>query len=358
VWFERAKPYLKRLRQSQAAQTTNLGTLERLELCVCESVRIELSYEGSAHEYDADEGQWLVVNDRLFLRGYSEDSGDLLADALGAAIATLFHMADGDAFAKLLRCEPGSRPRLLKRMCGDEFEIEIDPVQLRAGQRHAYAGPIEEPIKKDPSNSPAGELPNTVPEKTHPEVTSGPELRPGIQQIEHQRARPRVDRNLVVRITEATQGDNGVQRQAIDGTLCEKRTMEFEAISARFPLQVGHITGDEAPGCDVLSFETEADRAAFKNPESRDWSKVVRFIEVKGRSSATAKIELKDNQYTAARNYGHRYYLYRFYEEQTGVYLVSVLRDPLSHREAITTAYHIDLERANATERFKFVPSS
>ncbi len=128
--------------------------------------------------------------------------------------------------------------------------------------------------------------------------------------------------------------------------------MEFEESSdpPRFPILVGRITGVDAPGCDVLSFASAEDRAGFKNPETRDWAKVLRFIEVKGRSSAAAKIELKDNELKAARTYKDRYYLYRFYIERPGVFLVAALKDPLGAEEGTSTAVHIDLERARSTE--------
>jgi hypothetical protein len=294
----------------------------------------------------------LVVKDQLFLRGYSEDSGDLLADAVGAAIANLFHMADGDAFAKLLRCEPGSRPRLIKRMCGDDFHDEIARAESPGGLTSGYAGPIVPPIKIDRSTSGQSATPTNEPEEQRAGETLERKKDPVIERLEPGPAQPRARRKLVVGKIERIPIEPGVQRQPVDGSRCEELAMDFEENDAcqRFPLLVAFLTGEEAPGCDVLSFETEAARAAFEKPETRDWSKVVRFIEVKGRSSATAKIELKGNEYKAALKYGTRYFLYRFYEEQTGVYLVSALRDPLSHREAI--------ERANATERFKFVPSS
>lgn len=113
--------------------------------------------------------------------------------------------------------------------------------------------------------------------------------------------------------------------------------------------------GLDAPGFDLASFSTAEEREAFRNPETRDWSKVERFIEVKGRSSSTARIELKGNELTAARKYGDRYYLYRFYEERDRQYIVSILENPLTAEEAKAQIIEVDLERAHHTQRFEFV---
>jgi len=80
------------------------------------------------------------------------------------------------------------------------------------------------------------------------------------------------------------------------------------------------LTGTEAPGCDILSFENATDRNNFKSGKDRNTDQVKRFIEVKGRKSQGAKIELRGNEKDAARKYGDRYYLCKRYIKHTAQY--------------------------------------
>ncbi len=86
-----------------------------------------------------------------------------------------------------------------------------------------------------------------------------------------------------------------------------------------------------------------------------DTSGRIRFIEVKGRSSSTAKIELKGNELRAARRCGDRYFLYRFYEATDGQFFVSILQNPMNAGEAKATIIAVDLDRAKGTQRYEFV---
>jgi hypothetical protein len=79
---------------------------------------------------------------------------------------------------------------------------------------------------------------------------------------------------------------------------------------------------------------------------------VVRFIEVKGRSNATATIELKGNELVAAESYGERYYLYRLFEEDKGGFGLTVLQNPLKHKDALQPAVYVRLEGATARQQF------
>jgi len=361
-WFESAKPYLRCLRDSQTTQIQSLGSLGRLKLIVCDELRIRLTHEGAAYEYETAEGEWFIFTDTLYVRGDAQNSLDLLADAVGSAIASIFRLADGDSFSKLLHCEPTNRAKLLRRMCGDDFLDEIQ--QAEASQRRGYAGPIIPPVEKPPSEA---EPPHTPPAEPKSGMDGGAtneesatkdsmgEKRPGVKQVEHKPEAPQAQRRLVMRKVKRAPSRTGSERKLVDGEKCEEMVLMFETLSARFAIPVGHLTGNEAPGCDILSFATAADRQTFEDPATRDWAKVLRYIEVKGRSSSTAKIELRGNELTAARKQAASYYLYRVYEQSADEFMVTVLQDPLGAEEAKSLAVQIDLERANATERFEFV---
>ena len=82
---------------------------------------------------------------------------------------------------------------------------------------------------------------------------------------------------------------------------------------------------------------------------------VARFIEVKGRSSEGATIELRGNELAAADRYKERYYLYRFFETEDGTFDLAILDNPLGHPEALRSAVHVGMEQANATQRFTLI---
>src|SRR5437763_840688 len=85
-----------------------------------------------------------------------------------------------------------------------------------------------------------------------------------------------------------------------DGARCEQVTLLHETGQGRFPFPVGSMQGDQAFGCDVISFATEADHTEFqtmlRQGTSSNLEKVVRFIEVKGRGTAAGPIALEGNQ--------------------------------------------------------------
>ncbi|MCC7264522.1 MAG: DUF3883 domain-containing protein [Candidatus Latescibacteria bacterium] len=113
--------------------------------------------------------------------------------------------------------------------------------------------------------------------------------------------------------------------------------------------------GAEGPGCDVLSFATQEEREAFRRGPIRDLNTVVRFIEVKGRGSAAATIELKGNQLSAAGQHGERYFLYRLFEAEDGTFELTILQNPLKHKEALQPAVYVGMEQAKATQRFSLI---
>ncbi len=362
-WFKEAKPAIKRLRHAQTKQGQALGTLERLELILCDELHIQVEHEGTNYDHVAQEGEWFIFEDHLYVRGDMDDSFDLLADAAGVAIASIFGMADGDAFSKILLCEPKKRGKLLRRMCGDDFHEEIEAAEARP--RPTYSGPIDTPTDQRTeddgrANGAADDEPGSPEEPANDDQDGADGKTPGITPIGHVQQSEKKFRNLVIRNVRRSAGRMTGRRQMVDGDKCERMAVSFEEQSnpPRFPLEVGHITGRDAPGVDLVSFDSAEKRDAFLNQQTRDWSKVTRFIEVKGRSSSTAKIELQGNELLAARKYADRYFLYRFYEDSDGQFMVSILENPMSAEEAKSQIIEFDLERAKATQRFEFIVTS
>ena len=357
AWFDAAKSCIKRLRQIQSKQAQAVGSFDRLSLIVCDELHIQMRYENTSYDHTAQEGEWFVIADQLYVRGDLDDSLDLLADAVGVAVASVFDMADGDAFAKILRCEPQSRGKLLKRMCGDDFNVELEAAMANPLPR--YSGPIEPPTASVPNQTTGNpEEQRTEECDKNKSVSSGQEAKtPGVISITHEQQPPPARRKIIVRNVRRTTGTPNGHRNMVDGELYESLAADFEAhdTPSRYALGVGHITGWEAPGVDLVSFASEEDRTVFQNSIPRDWSKVQRFIEVKGRSSATAKIELKGNELRAAREHCARYYLYHIYEAAVGQFYVTILQSPMNADEAKETIIEVDLDRARATQRFEFI---
>ena len=64
----------------------------------------------------------------------------------------------------------------------------------------------------------------------------------------------------------------------------------------------------------------------------------------------------KMNELIAARRYADRYCLYRFFKDGDEGYNVTILRDPLQQEDAISTAIHVDLDRAQSSKRYHLTP--
>ena len=161
---------------------------------------------------------------------------------------------------------------------------------------------------------------------------------------------------IACRVTRALSSGHryyGGARRVTDGTFCEYKAMEFEQCDTppRFPVRVAGITGYEAPGVDVLSFATAQSKEQFLKGDHRD-TLVARFIEVKGRASEAAKIDLRDNAVKAARRYQDKYYLYRVFDRGYDSYELAVLKNPINDETGARAFYEINLETATRTEEF------
>ena len=157
--------------------------------------------------------------------------------------------------------------------------------------------------------------------------------------------------------TRAGPGQISRGHQIVNGKFCEEKALEFEQkdTSPRFPLLVSHITGYEAPGCDVVSFISLDDRDRFLQDPDSNAALIARFIEVKSRSDKKARIDLKGNELSAAIKYKEKYFLYRFFEETPGHLILSILQDPYNQKEAINQIYEVNLEQACNTQVFELV---
>lgn len=367
--FQRAKPFFFLLRASQSSQTQYLRALKSLSLKICFEINATMRYEGAEFHFVPDVWGWLIDRDVLYVRSDPAEPlsvpTDLLADAIGEAIASIFRIGDGGEFARMFLCKDKDRRTLLKRMRGETAGEDMDKIIAEFGIQDSLsrvaALPADIPIK-DPVST-AGGLPEKKdspqtpepPKTTDSVATNGASSDPLIIEGQvHQPIGQQKRTNLrVQRTTGGPHRTPGMYR-ITDGDFCEKKAMEFEEGDEppRYPLRVGQLTGASAFGCDILSFATHEDREIFRLGPGRDLGKVLRFIEVKGRKSEGGAIELKGNQRSAATTHNVHFFLYRLYKSAPDQYQMSILGNPLHQKEALEPAVYVDLNRAIATQRF------
>jgi hypothetical protein len=365
--IEHIKPLILALRRSQRQEARESLQFRQLKITVCSSVEGEVEYGGQKEPLQLGTWDWILDDEThtAYILSDPQESdrlnSDLLADAVGQIFAAVFRVERGDDFARLVMCQRKNRLRVLKRLIGDEDipgmeELERryreEASQVEAQEIHLPDTGLLPPIA--PPVQPVVVTPPSTPVVQPASDGKGQEKPLEIAAKPHTPAPQSA--GIACRVTRTlSPGPHyyGGARRVTDGTFCEYKAMEFEECDTppRFPLRVAGVTGYEAPGVDVLSFATEEDRTLFKKGDHRD-TIIVRFIEVKGRASEAAKIDLRDNAVKAARRYHDKYYLYRIFDRGTGSYELAVLKNPINDETGARAFYEINLEAATRTEEF------
>lgn len=364
--IEHIKPLVLALRRSQRQEARESLQFRLLKIIVCSSVEGEVEYNSQKEQLQLGTWDWIFDDEThtAYILSDPQESdrlnSDLLADAVGQIFAAVFRVERGDDFARLVSCQRKNRLRVLKRLIGDEDVPGMEELERRyreeALQAEAHEIHLPDAGLLPPIAPPVGPIiVNPPPPVVQPASEEKDEEK--LLEIEakpHTPAPPST--GIACRVTRALSSGRyyyGGARRVTDGTFCEYKAMEFEECDKppRFPLRVAGITGYEAPGVDVLSFATEQDRTHFKNGDHRD-TVIARFIEVKGRASEAAKIDLRDNAVKAARRYQDKYYLYRVFDRGNGSYELAVLKNPINDETGARAFYEINLEAATRTEEF------
>lgn len=369
--FQEAKPFLFLLRASQSSQTQYLGTLKRLHLKVCSELQAEMEYGGNKFNFELPVWGWLIDEDVLYVRSdpaeLVDSTHNLLADTIGVAIASIFRIGNGDEFTLMFLCRQKNRKALLKRMRGEAAEENMDKIIEEFGQsiekdRLAILpeiGTIEEPKPTDPKNtnvnSDNSTTKNDQSDQTKSDAPESINTPLSIEQVEHQSQPAPARQSIRVQRNSSNHTSHSTTHRVTDPEFVERKVMEIEASfePPRYPLRVGQITGADAPGCDILSFNCAEHRDKFKTGEDRDLNKVIRFIEVKGRKHEKAEIELRGNEWDTAVEHSDRYYLYRLYKSGENDYTLSILHNPLDSKEALERSVYVHLNRAEKMEKYE-----
>lgn len=359
--LQAAKPYLHKLRSSRTTQIQQLLDLKALQLELCWSLRVGMTFEGERYEYDVPPWEWLMEDSVLSIQVDPSNPNDvspaLLASSVGDALAALFRLADGGEFAQIYACREEDRLLLLKRLRSEaalegfnSIKAEYDEQKLR------HPMPATFPLVDSPSPSDAdsGTSAPVVPSS----LTSAPQVPPStgepdeliILKLEHTPIEMSQPRALSIRTKTPSERKPNASGQVTDGIFCERKVMEFEKADGRLPILVGHVMGKEGPLCDIISFASQESFDQFS--VSQDLNLVERFIEVKGRNGATATIELAGNSLEGATRRCERYFLYRLFEASDGDFDLAILQNPLARNEAIRPAVHVQILAALTTKQY------
>lgn len=337
-----AVPHLYALRLSQRAD--DRGAEKRAFVDLNLVVATRLVAEVHLDQSDADlvvidddlkglssDRQIYIVSDRLNFEldpVFWRAVGDLVADVINVPKA-------GGDFGSLLACaDEHQRTRLLDHMTGGRG------AELLAQAREVLEMDEAEDEESLPLLPPRQSAPVPDGDTPQPPVLDAPALAEPMQPVAvgptsvtpiaaPESNRPR-DRGIVVTGSAPTEPVGPSSATPEDATL--RVVEEFERVDSppRFTVRASHLHGSDTFGCDILSFATpdSRDRARDQNAVSLD--EVVRFIEVKGRTSRSAPVELTENQRAAAIRYGSRYYVYRVYADnsRSGCYEVAIMQDP------------------------------
>ena len=362
--FQTCKPYLFALRQVKTKQYQEISAFKKLDLVLCRTIQVSLTYENLSLELSLKEPyQWILKDDQAYILEDPQEEAsfrsDIFVDSIGSVLATILRLENGGDFARVLRCESnGDRIKLLRRIVGETALPDIAELKKEFAQADhqpiiIYTPPKEPPQGPKPSEAisengeekPSGvEEPSGKPESTPKEIS--------VTKEEHHPVETG-KKKIVIR-KQAREGVPPITtyRRITDGNICEEKVIRFEESEGRYPIRVSHIQGYEGPGCDIISFQTDTDWQEYKKDPNSNPPLIKRFIEVKGRSNEKGSIPLKGNELDAARIYAEQYFLYRLYEKNNFENVLLILNNPLEQKEALENIIEIDLARAAKTEKY------
>lgn len=375
--FQRVKPYLLGLRGVRSKQTADKRQLRDLEIRLCSTIEVSINYDDMNLNDELDAQYQWVLDDNIAYVLYSSDEhpsldNDLLTTALGDVTASIFNLAQGGDFARLIGASEAHRLPLLTHMIGEAEAPNIQLLMMELGDvrteadiylppssyQDGVAGPPETSVVASTIGQPkenlvsrfqdSGGIQNNLPD-------GGSRSIRGVGVVTFTREKhvpsPRpTKREVIVRgaVSKAKASvSKGLSR--VDGFVCEEWVRQFEKLDGRVVLLVRDTLGYAGPRCDILSFANEESRDKFVSlPASakRDLSLVDRFIEVKGRSDEVTPISLKGNELQAADAHGAKYFMYRMYQKSDREFLLLILQNPLNHREAVDKVMDVYVSRA------------
>ncbi|MEX0827449.1 MAG: DUF3883 domain-containing protein, partial [Haliea sp.] len=360
--------YALRLTRKSDEDLRERNALQQANLKVCKRLAVRLSVLDGPEEPSLidEEMASLIINDNLYLVCHApaiptQPTHIIFWSAIGRLLAERIDVGGAAAeFAQLLSCNSLQHMRqLLDFMtAGDADELLAQARQRLDLPKGPIPLPQERPIPV-PDAAPSGEPSKKEqsvpvdPGRTGTDPPTGtftptPPPPP---------ARPQSRRRRIVRKKPAPGGSNNALQRTDEETTLEIVRL-YEENAGRFTLPVNHLQGEETPRCDIISFSSEEIRDSVRTSQMLNPDDVVRFIEVKGRSSRTSLVELDRNQRAGALEYRERYYLYRVYADRndSSHFELAVLPNPANApAERTTTLYQYDLREGSGAEWFELI---
>lgn len=345
--FAECKKFVRALRSAASSDTTSLRRLERLQIVPATEVSLKVSLHEQAFGGSLEPWSHLLDGDTLYVTiEQAMEPGKLLqlsASAVGDGLAELFEIQNGGDFATMFAMADDPSRRIMFRKFLPNFSDEelealfgeiddpgtpapprFDPSRLVVPPAAAKQGPTEAADPDDPA-------PLAPAQKVNPDLVDA-------HAVEPENSPERGSRKAGLRVS---RGSSGLGRPPRDPTKtgdAETWAALFERQQDRYPLEVAHLQGEDAFGCDLLSFLTTADLEAFE--ETLDENLVARFVEVK-----SGGVRLTPNEVRAAERYGNRYWVYRvlFDGESRDSATLTAVSNPLSRQSALATELTVDL---------------
>lgn len=313
----------------------------------------------------------LVTNRRLYLVSVLLAPGadpvfwravaDLVADAInvprvGGDFNSLLTCGDDHQRLRLLDHMTGGHAKALLEQARQALQIEDSDEDDSRQVLPPKSRPVREPASQRPSAEPtparATPTPPAAADDPAPPTPVAPPSPPAGGRREWVVAGP----------AGAARGKGDtVSAMPEEETLLVAERFEALASPPRFTLRVSHLRGYEAFGCDILSFADEARRDRASAEQSVAIGDIERFIEVKGRASRSAPVELTDNERSAAVRYGPKYFIYRVYADPSrpGFHELAILKDPVSSPgQRAETRYSYSLAAHSGAEWFRMRSAS
>ena len=360
--IERMKPFIYALRFDEDADRSELSPLKKLEMKLCKSVTAEIRLDDRVEQIVLNQGESLKEGNTAYLVAEPSEydrsflSDPIIADAVGEVVSSVLRVDLSSDIARLISCRAKLRKALLDRIVGGTCEDKLNesrkllssPIEEIEGTSYTPPTPTGQTPTPTPPPSPSGSIqpsPTETAPKTPPS-TVGPVTSEPRELTVTKGAKKRK-----IKIIRSRNPKPHQKRTLTNPDRAENLAIEFEKEQNRLPLKVSDIKGTEGYGCDILSFESEHNRAAFS--ESLEFSLIMRFIEVKGSGLARGSITLKGNELKAAQTYPERYYLYRVYEdeEERGTFELVELANPLDlGEESLEIEYEVHPFRTDTSQ--------
>jgi hypothetical protein len=370
--IDQLKPFVYALYVDRDASQRHLRAVRGISFSLVTALEGEADRDGTLSSFELKDPEDLVVVDRDAYVVAPENLGspllgdEVLADITADVFGTVLGMESNGPIAQLASCDPDRREALLRRLLGESCtdlltqareKLGIEPVEMpwliAPGLSTSPAQRPTEPAQAQPS----GPIGDTAGPPASGTPSNPPPSGSSIRDVQVRRVpivllpAPR-RRKLVVRPSGKPTERGRISTSAVDSDRCEELVYAFERDESqgRHPVRVGHLQGDQGVGCDIVSFGCEEDAESFKaalNQGLIQVDRVVRFIEVKGRSAEHGVVILEGNELRAAGRYKGRYYLYRVFEEKPGHYQIITLRNPLAlGPPGHSLSHRIDLHRS------------